>query len=66
MAATLAGRPADETIALLRPVLDSSELAREEDSLAGTIATIVLVANDQLETARRRCEAVMDAARLCG
>jgi DNA-binding NarL/FixJ family response regulator len=63
MAATLAGRPAEETIALLQPVLDSSALAREEDSLAGTIATLTLVANDQLETARRRCEAVMDAAR---
>jgi DNA-binding NarL/FixJ family response regulator len=63
MAATLAGQPADDTIALLQPVLDSSVLAREEDSLAGTIATLVLVANDQLETARRRCEAIMDAAR---
>jgi DNA-binding CsgD family transcriptional regulator len=62
MAATLAGRPADETTALLQPVLDSSELAREEDSLAGTIATLTLVANDQLEIARR-CETVMDAAR---
>jgi DNA-binding CsgD family transcriptional regulator len=63
MAATLAGRPADEAIALLQPVLDGSALAREEDSLAGTIATLALVANDQLETARRRCEAIMDAAR---
>lgn len=63
MAATLAGRPADETTALLQPVLDSSELAREEDSLAGTIATLTLVANDQLEIACRRCDAVMDAAR---
>ena len=63
MAATLAGRPAAETIALLQPVLDSGALAREEDSLAGTIAALTLVANDELETARRRCEALMDAAR---
>jgi DNA-binding NarL/FixJ family response regulator len=63
MAASLAGQPADETITLLQPVLDSSALAQEEDSLTGTIATIALVVNDQLETARRRCEAVMDAAR---
>jgi DNA-binding CsgD family transcriptional regulator len=63
MAATLADQPADETMALLQPVLDSSGLADEEDSLAGTIATLALVVNDQLEIARRRCEAVMDAAR---
>jgi len=63
MAATLAGRPASESMALLRPLLDSEALAAEEDSLAGTIATMTMIANDQLDAARRRCDAVIEAAR---
>jgi DNA-binding CsgD family transcriptional regulator len=63
MAATLAGRPAGESIGLLQPLLDSAALAREEDSLVGTIAAITLVVNDQLDAARRRCEAVIETAR---
>jgi len=63
MAATLAGRPAHESTGLLQPVLDSGALTEEEDSLAGTIATLALVANDQLDAARQRCEAVIETAR---
>jgi len=63
MAAMLAGRPGGETMGLLQPVLDSGELATEEDSLTGTFATLVLIANDQLDAARSRCEAVIEAAR---
>src|SRR5262249_60775495 len=44
-------------------VLDSGVLTHEEDSLAGTIATIALIVNDQLDAARRRCEAVIETAR---
>ena len=62
MAATLAGGPARESMQLLQPVLDSGALAAEEDSLAGTIATITMIANDQLDAARQRCEAVIEAA----
>jgi DNA-binding NarL/FixJ family response regulator len=63
MAATLACRPADESIGLLQPVLDSGALVAEEDSLAGTIANISLIANDQLDAVRRRCDAVIETAR---
>jgi len=63
MAAMLAGQPASQTIGLLQPVLDSGELLTEEDSLTGTFATLVLIANDQLDAARNRCEAVIEAAR---
>jgi DNA-binding CsgD family transcriptional regulator len=63
MAATLAGRPAGESMGLLQPVLDGSALDGEEDSLVGTIATLALIANDQLDAARRRCEVVIETAR---
>jgi DNA-binding CsgD family transcriptional regulator len=63
MAATLACRPADESIGLLQPVLDSGALAVEEDSLAGTIANLSLIANDQLDAVRRRCDEVIETAR---
>jgi DNA-binding NarL/FixJ family response regulator len=63
MAATLAGEPASETMRLLQPALDSGALALEEDSLVGTIATIVLIANDELELAHHRCDAIVEIAR---
>jgi DNA-binding CsgD family transcriptional regulator len=63
MAATLAGQPVSETMRLLRPVLDGGALALEQDSLLGTIATIALIANDQLDTARHRCDAIIEIAR---
>jgi DNA-binding CsgD family transcriptional regulator len=63
MAATLAGQPADESTRLLQPILDENMLAVDEDSLVGTIATIVLIANDQLDVALRRCQAIIDTAR---
>jgi DNA-binding CsgD family transcriptional regulator len=63
MAATLAGRPADESRQLLQPVLDEKTLIADEDSLVGTIATIVLIANDELDVALGRCQAIIDTAR---
>jgi DNA-binding CsgD family transcriptional regulator len=63
MAATLAGQPATESIGLLQPVLDSGELAAEQDSLTGTIATLVLIVNDHLDAALGRSETVIQAAR---
>ena len=63
MAATLAGRPAQETMGYLQPALDSNVLATEEDSLTCTIATLVLVVNDRLDTAVDRCTAIIETAR---
>jgi hypothetical protein len=63
MAATLAGRPAHESKQLLGPVLEENMLTVDDDSLVGTIATIVLIANNQLDVALRRCQAIIDTAR---
>jgi DNA-binding NarL/FixJ family response regulator len=62
MAATLAGQPVGEIMGLLQPALDSNVLTVEEDSLAGTIATIVLILNDQLDTALARCASIIETA----
>ena len=63
MQAMFAGRPAEDSLALLRPVLERDALTREPDSLLGAIATFVLIANDELDTACALCDAVIDAAR---
>jgi DNA-binding NarL/FixJ family response regulator len=63
IAATLAGRPVEETMGYLQPALDSNVLVSEQDSLAGTIATVVLIVNDQLDAALRRCLAIIETAR---
>lgn len=57
------GRPAAETLSLLRPLLDHDVLATEPDSLLGTFATLVLIASDELEIARARSDAIIDTAR---
>jgi DNA-binding NarL/FixJ family response regulator len=59
----LDGRPAAETVSLLKPVLQRQALATEPDSLLGTFATLVLLASDELETARARSDAIIDTAR---
>jgi DNA-binding NarL/FixJ family response regulator len=59
----LDGRPAQDALSLLRPVLDRDVLATEPDSLLGTFTTLVLIACDELETARARSAAIIDTAR---
>jgi DNA-binding CsgD family transcriptional regulator len=63
MAATLAGRPARETMGYLQQAFATNVLTTEEDSLAGTIATMVLIVNDQLDVALDRCSAIIETAR---
>ena len=59
----LDGRPAGATLALMRPALERGALAAEPDSLVGTIATLNLIANDELDRAIGLCDALVDAAR---
>jgi DNA-binding NarL/FixJ family response regulator len=56
-------RPADETRAVLAVALDAGALDRDPDSLLGTFATFVLVANGDLDAACERCGALIDVAR---
>jgi DNA-binding CsgD family transcriptional regulator len=64
--ATADARPAREATALLEPALDARSLEDERDSLLGSLATAVLIANDELDTARAGCDALIDAARISG
>jgi DNA-binding CsgD family transcriptional regulator len=63
MATTLAGRPVQETMRHLQRVLDSNALTTDDDSLAATIATLVLIVNDQLDVALDRCTTIIERAR---
>jgi DNA-binding CsgD family transcriptional regulator len=63
MESMLDGRPADETLALLRPVLEPDLLAAETDSLAGTFAMLALIGCDEVEAVRARCNTIIDSAR---
>ena len=56
-------RPAAETLALLRPVLEQDVLAAERGSLLTAVATVHLIVDDELETALALCEALIDVAR---
>jgi DNA-binding CsgD family transcriptional regulator/tetratricopeptide (TPR) repeat protein len=56
-------RPAAETLALLRPVLEQDVLAAEPGSLLGALAMVHLIVDDELETARAQCDALIDVAR---
>jgi DNA-binding CsgD family transcriptional regulator len=56
-------RPAAETQALLRPVLEHGALAAEPGSLLGTVATLQLILDDELATAVAQCEELIDVAR---
>ena len=63
MRATLTGEPADATLALVWPALDSGALDAEPDTALRIIALFTLIANDQLATAIAACDTVIDAAR---
>ena len=56
-------RPAAQTQALLRPVLDQDALAAEPGSLVTTLATILLIVDDELDFALAQCDALIDVAR---
>jgi DNA-binding NarL/FixJ family response regulator len=56
-------RPAAETLALLRPVLERDALAAERGSLLTALAMVHLIVDDELETALALCEALIDVAR---
>ena len=49
--------------ALLRPVLEQDALAAEPGSLLSALATLHLIADDELETALAQCDALIDVAR---
>ena len=59
----LENRPAAETLALLRPVLQKNALAAEPGSLLSAPATLQLIVDDELETALAQCDALIDVAR---
>jgi DNA-binding CsgD family transcriptional regulator len=63
MRATLTGEPADATLALVWPALDSGALDAEPDTALRAIALFTLIANDQLAMAIAACDTVIDAAR---
>lgn len=56
-------RPAAETQALLRPVFDRDVLGAEPGSLVGTLSTLQLILDDELDTALAQCDALIDVAR---
>jgi DNA-binding CsgD family transcriptional regulator len=62
----LENRPAAETMAMLRPVLDDDALAAEPGSLLSTLVMLDLIADDHLETALAQCNALIDVARPSG
>lgn len=55
MAGMLENRPAAETQALLRPVLEQDVLAAEPGSLLGSVATLHLIVDEELERAVAQC-----------
>jgi DNA-binding NarL/FixJ family response regulator len=59
----LENRPATETQALLRPVLEHDALDAEPGSLLRSVATVQLIADDHLEAALAACDALIDIAR---
>jgi DNA-binding NarL/FixJ family response regulator len=61
--AMLDGQPATDVGALLAPTLREDALARDPDSLLPTVATVILIANDDLELAVSRCATLIDLAR---
>ena len=61
MAAMMACEPAESSLALLRPVFESGVL--DDDSLLGTVGTMVLILGDELELALAQCDALIEVAR---
>jgi DNA-binding NarL/FixJ family response regulator len=64
--ATFQGRPAADSLAILAPLLESGALDHETDSLLPTVATIGLLANEELDRARAASEAVVADGRARG
>jgi DNA-binding CsgD family transcriptional regulator len=62
IAATLAGDPSRETLATLMPAIERRALTSEPDSVLNTVAGMVLVCNEALDTAVAASTAVIDAA----
>ncbi len=59
----LENRPADEVLALLRPVLETDILAAEPGSLLTAWTMAHLIINDELDIALGLCNALIDVAR---
>jgi DNA-binding CsgD family transcriptional regulator len=57
------GRPASEVRALLALALEAGALESDPESLLGTFAKYVLIANGDLDAAREHCSAFIDFAR---
>ncbi|HEX5494453.1 MAG TPA: AAA family ATPase [Mycobacteriales bacterium] len=56
-------RPAVEASRLLLPALDAVTPPRNAESLVSTFAKFLLIANGELDTARRLCDALVELAR---
>ena len=63
MQVMLDGQSVADSRALLEPILDGGALDRELDSLLPSVAALVLIANDDLQTATARCAALIELAR---
>ena len=61
--ATFAGRPARDVLALLQPAVTASALAAEPDSMLLDETVLVLLWNDELDTAHALCEGTAATAR---
>jgi DNA-binding CsgD family transcriptional regulator len=62
-ALNLAGESADEVMSLLRPYLEHPRRPEDADSLTGTVATVILIANDELDAGLARADALTELAR---
>lgn len=63
MRAMCGGQPVGDTLELLRPALNGDALASEADSILNSVATLVLIQSDELDTACASCTALIDLAR---
>jgi DNA-binding CsgD family transcriptional regulator len=59
----LENRPAAETLELMRPVLERDALAAEAGSLVISVATLHLIADDQLQSGVALADALIEVAR---
>ena len=66
LSATAAAQPAGDALALLAPVLAGGLAEIPPDSLTAVYVLFVLIWNDELDTARSICDAVLAAARSQG
>jgi DNA-binding NarL/FixJ family response regulator len=57
------GRPASEARSILAAALEAGALDRDPDSLLGTWAKLVMIANEDLDAARAHCAGLIDLAR---